>query len=144
MCASTNTNIDINTKMEVSVGVHIWMGGCKHAFVSATHTHCFSIWKTEKLLVLCSLASNHFSWGNPEAEIQSLTIQATLKNKGLRSGVQRNVRNVPIALAEFKLSLTRPACTKPPAFIILSFSAFHILSTLVIYHANSGSSLWLL
>ena len=113
--------------MEVSVGVgvrvHIWMGGCKHAFVSATYTHWLFNMENKKALVLCSLASNHFSWGNPEAESQSLTIQATLKNKGLRSGVHINVRYVPIALARFKLPLTRPACLKPPAFKIPSFSA---------------------
>ena len=79
--------------------------------------------ENKKALVLCSLASNHFSWGNPEAESQSLTIQATLKNKGLRSGVHIHVRYVPIALARFKLPLTRPACLKPPAFKIPSFSA---------------------
>ena len=106
MCASTNTNIDMNTKMELSVGVGVLFNT-----------------RNKKALVLCSLASNHFSWGNPEAEIQSLTIQATLKNKGLRSGVHRNVRYVPIALARFKQPLTRPACMNPPAFKILSFSA---------------------
>ena len=33
-----------------------------------------------------------------------------------------HVDKIPIALARFKLPLTRPACIKPPAFKILSFS----------------------
>lgn len=65
MCASTNTSMDMNTKIQVSVGVVVVVGAHMDGWVQTCFCKCnaYSLlfnMDNKKVLALCS-APNHFS-----------------------------------------------------------------------------------